>query len=142
MTNLVSTYRIQFHKEYSFEDFEKDLPYLQKLGVGTIYASPIFKSVPGSNHGYDGLDPNEINSEVGSAEKLSYLSKQLKAADIYWLQDIVPNHMAFHQENNWLMDVLEKGPQSIYAGYFDTVWSDPFYKGRLMVPFLGSTVMK
>ena len=140
MTNLVSTYRIQFHKEYSFEDFEKDLPYLQKLGVGTIYASPIFKSVPGSNHGYDGLDPNEINSEVGSAEKLSYLSKQLKAADIYWLQDIVPNHMAFHQENNWLMDVLEKGPQSIYAGYFDTVWSDPFYKGRLMVPFLGSTV--
>lgn len=140
MNQLTSTYRIQFHKEFSFSDLEQILPYLQKLGVGTIYASPVFSSVPGSTHGYDGLDPNEINPEIGSREQLSAISQKLKAEGIQWLQDIVPNHMAFDPGNKWLMDVLEKGPQSRYAHFFDTAWSSEFFEGRVMVPFLGSTL--
>ena len=140
MNQLISTYRIQFHKEFSFSDLEQILPYLQKLGVGCIYASPVFKAVPGSTHGYDGLNPNEINPEIGSRQQLSAISKQLRAEGIQWLQDIVPNHMAFDPGNEWLMDVLEKGPQSRYAHFFDTAWGSEFFEGRLMVPFLGSSL--
>src|SRR5688572_31327428 len=107
MTNPISTYRFQFHKEFNFQAFEELIPYLQKLGVGTVYASPIFESVPGSTHGYDGLNPHLINPEIGTEEQLYVISDKLKNAQIQWLQDIVPNHMAFHSGNKWLMDVLE-----------------------------------
>lgn len=140
MNNLVSTYRLQFHKGFNFESFEKLLPYWQNLGVSTIYASPIFKAVPGSAHGYDGLDPNRINPEIGTHEQLSAISLQLKAAGMSWLQDIVPNHMAFDSGNEWLMDVLEKGPQSHYSSFFDISWTSPLYHGRIMVPFLGASL--
>ena len=106
MYNPVSTYRRQFQKTFSFNAFEKIIQYLQKLGVSTIYASPVFESTSGSVHGYDVLSPLEINPEIGTKEQLEKISKQLKAKDIGWLQDIVPNHMAFHTSNKWLMDVL------------------------------------
>src|SRR5829696_7547531 len=114
MYNPIATYRIQFHKNFTFSDFQNTLPYLQKLGVSTIYASPIFEAVPGSTHGYDGLNPHRINPEIGNIEQLRVISQQLSAGSISWLQDIVPNHMAFHPKNDWLVDVLEKGPQSSY----------------------------
>ncbi|RYD97763.1 MAG: hypothetical protein EOP50_05445, partial [Sphingobacteriales bacterium] len=66
MNNPVTTYRIQFHREFTFSDFEKILPYLKKLGVGTLYASPVFESVPGSQHGYDGVNPHRIDPEIGT----------------------------------------------------------------------------
>src|SRR5215218_489421 len=138
MQNPVSTYRIQFHKDFTFRDLEHILPYLQKLGVKTIYASPIFEATPGSTHGYDGLNPHRINPEIGTLEELQRLSKKLGEVGMYWLQDIVPNHMAFDPRNPWLMDVLEKGPRSMYASFFDVDWNSPVYDGRLMVPFLGA----
>ncbi|KAA0993795.1 malto-oligosyltrehalose synthase [Dyadobacter aurulentus] len=131
-----STYRIQFNPEFSFDDFEKRIPYFQKLGVGTIYASPILESTPGSTHGYDGVDPAAIDPELGSLEQLRKISEKLKEAGITWLQDIVPNHMAFHSENPWLMDVLEKGQQSQYASFFDIAWNNRMFHGKIMVPFL------
>ncbi|MFL5809043.1 MAG: malto-oligosyltrehalose synthase, partial [Flavisolibacter sp.] len=140
MTNPISTYRFQFNNSFRFEDFEKIISYMQQLGVGTIYASPIFEAVQGSTHGYDGINPCRINPEIGTLEQLKAISQQLKASSISWLQDIVPNHMAFHSKNEWLMDVLEKGPQSQFGSFFDITWSDPSYKGRLMVPFLGATL--
>lgn len=140
MNNPVSTYRIQFQKEFSFSDFEKIISYLQKLGVQTIYASPVFESVSGSVHGYDVLNPHKINSEIGTKEQLENISKQLKEKGIGWLQDVVPNHMAFHPKNKWLMDVLEKGRHSQYATFFDIIWNSPVYDGRLMVPFLGNSL--
>ncbi|MGZ5191508.1 MAG: alpha-amylase family glycosyl hydrolase, partial [Flavisolibacter sp.] len=140
MTNPISTYRFQFNKEFSFQLFEELIPYLQQLGVGTVYASPIFEAVPGSMHGYDGLNPHLINPEIGTEEQLYAISDKLKAAQIQWLQDIVPNHMAFDSGNNWLMDVLEKGPQSKYVSFFDITWTNSAYKGKLMVPFLGSSL--
>ncbi|HWI94058.1 MAG TPA: malto-oligosyltrehalose synthase [Flavisolibacter sp.] len=140
MYNPVSTYRIQFQKEFSFTDFEKIISYLQKLGIQTIYASPIFESTPGSVHGYDVLNPRKINPEIGTIEQMKSISKQLKEKEIGWLQDIVPNHMAYHTGNKWLVDVLEKGKHSIYAPFFDIIWDSSVYDGRIMVPFLGSTL--
>ncbi|GGB87219.1 malto-oligosyltrehalose synthase [Dyadobacter sediminis] len=137
MNNLTATYRIQFHKAFSFTDFEKWIPYFQKLGVGTIYASPILESTPGSTHGYDGVNPSVIDPEIGTEDQLRELSSSLKKLEIKWLQDIVPNHMAFHFTNPWLMDVLEKGKQSVYATYFDMPGNSKLFRGKMMVPFLG-----
>lgn len=138
MNNPIATYRLQFHKDFSFKDFEQRIPYLKKLGVSTIYASPILAATPGSTHGYDGISPELINPEIGTVEQLKSLSATLKKADIGWLQDIVPNHMAFHSDNAWLMDVLEKGQQSEYATFFDIAWNSKLFQGKLMVPFLGA----
>ena len=140
MINPFSTYRFQFHKDFNFDDFEKIIPYLQKLGIATVYASPILQATPGSTHGYDGLNPHLVNPEIGTGEQLKSISKKLKDAGIQWLQDIVPNHMAFSTENPWLTDVLEKGARSVYANFFDASFSSTFFHGRIMVPFLGSAL--
>lgn len=132
----VATYRIQFHKGFDFTAFDKISGYLQKLGVKTIYASPIFEAIPGSNHGYDVVNPNSINPEIGSLEQLMNISGKLKAAGMSWLQDIVPNHMAFHPGNKWLKDVLEKGPASKYARYFDIRWNNASNPGKIILPYL------
>lgn len=142
MYNPVATYRIQFHNDFSFTDFEKVISYLQELGITSLYASPIFKAVPGSVHGYDGINPLQINPEIGTEEQLRSISSKLKNEGIGWLQDIVPNHMAFHPQNEWLMDILEKGQRSSYAPFFDINWDSKLYKGRVMVPFLGSPLQE
>ncbi len=134
------TYRIQFHKDFNFADFKKIIPYLRELGIDTIYAAPILQSTPGSMHGYDGVNTNLINSELGTLEELRAIKKQLSKYKIKWLQDIVPNHMAFHPANKWLMNLLEFGESSKYCSFFDTCYSSNlFEKGKLMVPILGST---
>lgn len=135
MNKPASTYRIQFHKDFNFQSFDKIIPYLIDLGVDTVYASPIFEAMPGSTHGYDVVNPNRINPEIGTEKELLAISKKLKSAGISWLQDIVPNHMAFHPANNWLMDVMKKGKASEFAAYFDIDFNQD--DGRLMVPFLG-----
>jgi malto-oligosyltrehalose synthase/4-alpha-glucanotransferase len=138
MHNPVATYRLQFHKEFTFQDFEHILSYLQKLGVSTIYASPVFEATQGSMHGYDGVNPHRINPEIGTEKQLKTLANGLKEQGINWLQDIVPNHMAFHPQNPWLMDVLEKGFLSQYHAFFDINWVSALYNGRVLVPFLGA----
>ena len=140
MFNPAATYRIQFHKQFNFDAFEKTIPYLQKLGISSIYASPIFAAVPDSMHGYDGINPYCINPEIGTEEQLRTISKQLKEAGIGWIQDIVPNHMAFDPRNTLLADVLRKGQQSEFADFFDIDWVSKIYNGRLMAPFLGTTL--
>jgi malto-oligosyltrehalose synthase/4-alpha-glucanotransferase len=139
MFNPVSTYRIQFHKGFTFKDLEDIIPYLQKLGIGAIYASPVLEAVPGSMHGYDTVNPARINPEIGTLQQLKSVAKRLKKLNINWIQDIVPNHMAFHPANPWLMDVLEKGERSKYASFFDINWSGD-KNLPLMVPFLDSTL--
>lgn len=140
MFNPISTYRIQFHKGFSFADLEKIIPYLQQLGIKTLYASPIFEAVPGSVHGYDSTNPLTINPEIGTEEEFRTVRQKLSDAGIAWLQDIVPNHMAYHHNNKWLMDVLEKGQQCVYADFFDITWTTKLFKGKVMVPFLGNTL--
>lgn len=135
MYNPTSTYRLQFHKQFGFKEAEKLAAYFNTLGVGTIYASPLLEATPGSMHGYDGINPRNINPEIGTREDMERLREKLRKKHIGWLQDIVPNHLAFDTRNPWLADVLEKGRQSPYSGHFDIRWSagEP-----LMVPFLGS----
>lgn len=140
MMNPVSTYRLQLHAGFTLTDLEQVLSYLQKLGVQTIYASPIFEAVPGSTHGYDALDPHRINPEVGTLQQLQHISDRLKQNGLFWLQDIVPNHMAFDTRNPWVMDILEKGRHSKYASFFDVSWNSTVYNGKLMVPFLGASL--
>jgi malto-oligosyltrehalose synthase/4-alpha-glucanotransferase len=133
-----STYRIQFHKDFNFSDLEKILPYLSRLGAGAIYGSPVFHAVPGSMHGYDGLDPLRINPEIGDLEQWRKISQTLRQNGMEWMQDIVPNHLAFHPRNEMVRDLLELGPASAFAPVFDTMLyaEEPM----LMVPFLGSPV--
>ena len=140
MLNPISTYRIQFHHQFTFRHFERIIDYLIKLGVHTIYASPIFESTPGSMHGYDGMNPHNIDPEIGSEEELHEIRQRVREAGMDWLQDIVPNHMAFYKDNSWLMDVLQKGRASEYASFFDILWDHEQENGRLMVPFLGGSL--
>lgn len=135
-----STYRIQFNKGFTFINLEAWLEYLTSLGIGAIYASPVFEAVPGSNHGYDVTNPHVFNQEIGTEAEFENISNFLKSKNIGWIQDIVPNHMAFHPQNAWLMDVLEKGKQSAYSGYFDIDWNHPVYSNKVMVPILGKTL--
>ncbi|MEO5600053.1 MAG: malto-oligosyltrehalose synthase [Cyclobacteriaceae bacterium] len=134
-----ATYRIQLHKDFTFKDLQRILEYLHTLGISTIYASPIMQATPGSLHGYDVTDPHTINSELGTPDDFKTLAREVKKKDMFWLQDIVPNHMAFHIGNYRLMDVLERGPHSPYYNYFDINWNhhSPELKGKVMVPFLG-----
>ena len=140
MNNPTSTYRIQFHRGFTFRDFDSIIPYLDKLGIRTIYASPIAEAVPDSVHGYDSVNPQRINPEIGTQAQLRSISRQLSQRGMRWIQDIVPNHMAFHPTNSWLMDVLEKGQLSRFAPFFDIDWHSPVHEGRLMVPFLGESL--
>lgn len=142
MYNPATTYRIQFNKDFTFSHLEGIIPYLKKLGIGAIYASPIFEAVPGSTHGYDVTNPHVINPEIGTEEQLRSLTKLLRSAGIGWIQDIVPNHMAFHPQNQWLMDVLEKGVKSEFYSFFDILWNSNAYSGKVMVPFLGEPLGK
>jgi len=136
--NPVTTYRIQLNRDYPFRKLKNDIEYFSLLGVGTIYASPVFAAVPGSMHGYDVIDPLKLNPEIGHWDELVELISRLRSENIGWLQDIVPNHMAFHSSNEWLMDVLEKGPFSNFDDIFDIDRDHPRFNGKLMVPFLGA----
>lgn len=135
----VSTYRLQFNKDFRFTDARPVVSYLRELGISDLYASPIFSARPGSTHGYDVTDPLSFNPEVGSEEEFEALSQELKRHDMGLLLDIVPNHMAFDPENQMLMDVLENGRSSEFFGFFDIDWNHAYesIKGRLLTPFLG-----
>lgn len=134
-----STYRVQFHKNFNFSNLRKILDYIQSLGITTIYAAPILKATPGSMHGYDVTDPQVINPEIGTLEEFRSLIAEVQKRKMSWIQDIVPNHMAFHTDNFRLMDVLERGMDSEYANYFDIIWDHQSEKlrGKVQVPFLG-----
>src|SRR5690606_4103160 len=104
----------------------------------TVYASPIFQAARESTHGYDGVNPNVINPELGTIEALYALKRQLAASGLKWLQDIVPNHMAFDTANPWLADLLQFGIYSAYSSHFDTLYAHSFVPAdKLMVPILG-----
>ena len=104
-----------------------------------MYASPIFKARKGSPHGYDIVDPNEINPELGTQADFEELVATLKSHGIGWIQDIVPNHMAYDGDNPYLADVLEKGRRSRFAEVFDIDWESgsESLRGRVLAPFLG-----
>ncbi len=134
-----STYRIQFHAGFDFEAARQIVPYLKVLGITDLYASPIFQARKGSAHGYDVVDPGQINPELGGSEKFEALWEALNQQEMGWIQDIVPNHMAYDGQNHMLMDVLESGTNSDFIDYFDVNWNHSYLgiQGRILAPFLG-----
>ncbi len=139
----VATYRIQFNLNFRFVDAKGLVPYLHELGITHLYVSPRFKAGKGSSHGYDVADPLRINSELGTEEEFDDLVRKLKSYSMGLLLDIVPNHMVANAENPWWMDVLENGPSSEYARYFDIEWHPGAGKGlflqdnKVLIPVLG-----
>ncbi|MGB7784514.1 MAG: malto-oligosyltrehalose synthase [Salinimicrobium sp.] len=135
MKNPVATYRLQLSPDFDFEDLEEIIDYLDELGISTIYSAPFFQARKGSSHGYDITDPLRINKQIGRLDRFKKISRKLQQKGMGWLQDIVPNHMAFDGQNTWLQDVFELGPRSVYFNFFDVDWNDE--DPKLMAPFLG-----
>ncbi len=135
-----ATYRLQFHKDFRFDDAIAVLPYLAKLGVSHIYCSPIQRARPGSTHGYDVVAHDEINPELGGREGFERFSAALKSHNMGQLLDLVPNHMGvLAADNAWWLDVLENGPASLYAQHFDIDWQplNVELQGKVLLPVLG-----
>ncbi|HER41016.1 MAG TPA: hypothetical protein ENO10_07330, partial [Salinimicrobium catena] len=130
----VSTYRIQLSPEFTFEDLRDILGYLEQFQISTIYSAPFFQARKGSTHGYDITDPFHLNKEIGRLETFREISGWMQQRDMTWLQDIVPNHMAYDGSNHWLRDIFELGPESEFYLYFDIDWKN----GKVMAPFLGN----
>ena len=134
-----STYRLQLRKEFPFADATRVVPYLHALGVSHCYLSPILMSAPGSTHGYDVNDYHRIDTELGGRRGFEELSAAVRARDMGILLDFVPNHMGIQgTSNRWWQDVLECGPYSPHADFFDIDWHDQQLseRPRVLVPIL------
>ncbi len=135
-----ATYRLQFHAGFTFKQAAAIAPYLSRLGISHIYASPYLKARSGSVHGYDITDHNALNPELGSEEDHAAMLAAFQREGLTQILDFVPNHMGVGGADNplWL-DVLEWGPNSDHAGWFDIDWApdDPNLRDKLLAPFLG-----
>jgi (1->4)-alpha-D-glucan 1-alpha-D-glucosylmutase len=135
-----STYRLQVHREFPLSDATAIVPYLARLGVGACYTSPYFTAAPGSTHGYDVADHNEINPELGGADAHTAFTAAVAASGMGHVVDFVPNHMGIGTGNNarW-NDLLENGPSSPAAIFFDVDWSPVKAElhAKLLLPILG-----
>ena len=138
-TAIRATYRLQFHRQFTFRDATDLVPYLAALGVSHIYASPIMEARPGSTHGYDIIDHNRLNPEIGTEADFRTLVDALHAHGMGLILDFVPNHMGVGSDNVWWLDILEWGQESPVAGYFDINWDAvrPDLKGRVLLSVLG-----
>jgi (1->4)-alpha-D-glucan 1-alpha-D-glucosylmutase len=136
----LSTYRLQFNRTFTFRDAAELIPYLHRLGIDWVYASPYLQARPGSMHGYDISNHNRVNPEIGTPEEHGAMVDAMRQFGMGHLLDIVPNHMGIGQpDNQWWMDVLENGPSSLYAPFFDIDWQPlkPELAGRVLLPLLG-----
>ena len=119
---LTATYRLQLNKEFTLQQATAIVPYLERLGISHLYCSPILKARPGSMHGYDVVDPTQVNPELGTIDDLNALSGALHERSMGMIVDIVPNHMSNGPTNPYWEDMLAHGPQSRYARWFDVDW--------------------
>jgi (1->4)-alpha-D-glucan 1-alpha-D-glucosylmutase len=132
-----ATYRLQLNRDFTFAKAEALVPYLSSLGISHCYVSPLLKARPGSLHGYDIVDHNELNPEIGSPEDFDRFVTALHNHDMGLILDIVPNHMGvMGSDNAWWLDVLENGEASVYADFFDIDWLKEELQGKVLVPVL------
>ncbi|HWX19284.1 MAG TPA: malto-oligosyltrehalose synthase [Candidatus Binatia bacterium] len=134
----LATYRWQFNNQFTFRQALAAADYLSELGISDCYASPLFKAEPQSTHGYDICGFDQFNPNLGSAAEFEQMAARLERLGLGLLLDIVPNHMAADPSNPWWLDVLEKGPASRYATWFDIDWRplDPTLHNRVLLPVL------
>src|SRR3954469_13143080 len=137
-----STYRLQFHKDFTFRDATAIVPYLHDLGITHVYASPYLKARPGSTHGYDVIDHNALNPELGSESDYDAWLAKLREHGMSHILDMVPNHAGVGtNDNRWWNDVLENGPASKFGRYFDIAWRGsprPQLHDKVLLPVLGA----
>ena len=114
-----STYRLQLHKGFTFDDASAIADYLHDLGISHVYSSPYLQAAPGSMHGYDVVDHTRVNEELGGTEAHERFCRRLGEQKLGQVLDIVPNHMSLGRENRFWWDVLENGQSSRYASFFD-----------------------
>lgn len=132
MTLPRATYRLQFRNGMSFDWASELAPYLARLGISHVYASPVFAAPSGSTHGYDVADHGQIDASLGGRPGFDRMVEAFHAEGLRLILDIVPNHMAADLANPWWLSVVEWGRQSPFAGHFDIDWSE-----RLTLPLLG-----
>jgi malto-oligosyltrehalose synthase/4-alpha-glucanotransferase len=135
-----ATYRVQLNQRFTFAQAAELVPYLAALGVSHVYCSPYLRARPGSMHGYDIIDHNSLNPEIGSRDDFEHFVAALKAHGMGQILDMVPNHMGvMGADNAWWLDVLENGPASVYAGFFDIDWQpvNVYLTNRVLIPVLG-----
>ena len=135
-----ATYRVQLHREFTFADAAALVPYLARLGVSHVYCSPYLRARPGSPHGYDIVDHGTLNPEIGSRADLEAFVAALRAHGMGHILDVVPNHVGvMGADSKWWLDVLENGPASARAGFFDIEWRPPDadLADKVLVPVLG-----
>jgi len=135
-----STYRLQFNRQFTFAQARSLVPYLLALGIGDCYASPYFQARPESLHGYDISDHNKLNDAIGSREDYDAWIAELHTHGMGQVLDFVPNHMGIREPQNlWWADVLENGPSSAYAPYFDIDWQPlkADLRDKVLIPVLG-----
>jgi (1->4)-alpha-D-glucan 1-alpha-D-glucosylmutase len=136
----LATYRLQFNADFRFDDARQIVAYLHELGISHVYASPYLKARAGSTHGYDIVDHNALNPEIGDRASFDDLVAELHRHDMGQILDIVPNHMAVGgNDNAWWLDVLEHGEASAYAAWFDIDWHPvkQVLQDKVLLPFLG-----
>ena len=134
----VSTYRLQLHKGFTFDDAAATAQYLYDLGISHVYSSPYLQAAPSSMHGYDVVDHARVNEELGGASAHERFSKTLGENGLGQVLDIVPNHMAIGMQNRFWWDVLENGAASRYASFFDIDWNpqEERLRDKVLVPVL------
>jgi (1->4)-alpha-D-glucan 1-alpha-D-glucosylmutase len=137
-----ATYRVQLNTGFTFKNATAIVGYLADLGVSHVYCSPYFRARAGSTHGYDVVDHNSFNPEIGDREDFERFVAELRAHGMGHVLDIVPNHVGIMgSDNAWWMDVLENGQASLYADFFDIDWTpaNPALTGKVLVPVLGES---
>ncbi len=134
-----STYRLQLHKDFTFDDAAGIADYLRALGVSHVYCSPYLQAAPGSMHGYDVVDHQRVNKELGGPAAHERFCAKLGEVRLGQVLDIVPNHMSLGSENRYWWDVLENGTSSRYASFFDIDWQpqEERLRDKVLVPILG-----
>lgn len=136
----VSTYRLQLSRAFPFKAATAIVPYLSALGITDCYPSPYLKATPGSEHGYDVVDPTVLNPELGTEDEYREFIRSLHAHQMGHILDVVPNHMGIGRSANvWWLDVLENGPSSRYAHLFDIDWHPVKreLENKVLLPILG-----
>jgi (1->4)-alpha-D-glucan 1-alpha-D-glucosylmutase len=135
-----ATYRLQFNRSFTFADAARVISYLHTLGITDCYSSPYFKARPGSLHGYDIIDHNALNPELGSDEDYDAFTAELQRYDMGQILDVVPNHVGIAEGKNprWV-DVLENGPSALSASFFDIDWAPvkTDLANKVLLPILG-----
>src|SRR6478672_6964398 len=135
-----ATYRLQFNRTFTFVDAMRIVPYLHALGISDCYTSSYLTAVPGSPHGYDVTDPTKLNSELGTDADYWGWIDALGAHHMGHVLDLVPNHMGIGSSANpWWQDVLENGPSSRFAHFFDIEWRPVKAElaDKVLLPILG-----